>query len=992
MERDFPPSPRAVDLPSGGIVGRYIIVERLGAGGMGVVYAAYDPELDRKVAIKLLHEHQRGSFDSTADSAQRRLLREAQAMARLDHINVVSVHDVGEFSGGVYVAMEFIDGETLAAWLARERPQWRAVLQRFVDAAAGLSAAHNKGLIHRDFKPDNVMVGVDGRVRVMDFGLAREVDRDDSEPAEVFSESSSGRRELGTPLTEAGSLMGTPAYMAPEQHMREEVGPAADQFSFCVALWQAVYGQHPFGGDSRIDLALRVIKGDVLDPGATSVPAWLRVLLERGLCRDASARFESMDALCEAVNRGLRRTRRRPLWAGVGALAIVGAGGMVLDRASAQQRVADCAEAGREILQTWSPEARASLTASVQAVEVSYAADTAARTVSQLDQWAAKWTAYREESCKADRVRADAEPALAERGAECFEDRRFQLELLLENLVDVDASVVRELVAVSARLPRIEACADPEALRRWPAETPAQRESLRALRRELSRVEALRVTMRLEEAKEAAVQVVSHAEELGNPAYLARARLALGEVMFRQGDYDDAEATLRTTFSEAGVIDELETAARAASALTYIVGYLGARSGEGLVWSAAQGVYVERMEAEPGQWTAVWASQRGAVMLNAGKYAEAEALMTQALSLQQAELGPDHPKAISTQNNLAAIARKQGDLDRAVELQRRALAATERAWGPEHPNTAAALGNLGAFLRDTNDVEASEVALLRAIEIVDDAYGRAHPKVAAHTNNLAVLYYRQHRLAEAEALHDRTLTIAKATYGERHPLVARGLLNLAMVAQAKGELERAASLAEQGADIMIEEAGPTHDDTLQTYRMRALLLAELHRFGDAKEQAQALIDGGKSNGVDTMAEADGTAILGGIEAKMGNPRVARQAYVEALAILERAEEQASRHGVRAWLGLAELSLADGDPAQALEHAERGLARVVEARTKVPTIARAKFLVARALRETNPQETPERALTLANEAAALLRGRARADQREAIETWLAAASG
>lgn len=320
-----------------------------------MVYAAYDPELDRKIAIKLLHRHERESFDSTADPAQRRLLREAQAMARLDHVNVVSVHDVGEFSGGVYVAMEFIDGETLASKLARERPAWKEVLELFTEAASGLAAAHRKGLVHRDFKPDNVMVGQDGRVRVMDFGLAREVEKDENPPAEVSVESLSGRRELATPLTEVGSLMGTPAYMAPEQHMQEEVGPASDQFSFCVALWQAVYGRHPFGGDSRIELVMRVVRGDVLDPGTTSLPSWLHRVLERGLSREPADRFESMDALQDAVAHGLRRSRRRPLWAGLGVLVAVGAGGIVSERAGAQQREVSCAEAGREILQTWSP-------------------------------------------------------------------------------------------------------------------------------------------------------------------------------------------------------------------------------------------------------------------------------------------------------------------------------------------------------------------------------------------------------------------------------------------------------------------------------------------------------------------------------------------------------------------------------------------------------------------------------------------------------------
>lgn len=502
-------------------------------------------------------------------------------------------------------------------------------------------------------------------------------------------------------------------------------------------------------------------------------------------------------------------------------------------------------------------------------------------------------------------------------------------------------------------------------------------------------MEALRLTLRLEEAELQARRVVDTAETLGNPAYVARARLVLGEIAFRRGDYETAEELLRIAFREAGAIDELETAATAAGDLTYVVGYLGARPGEGLVWSDAHRVFVERIESEPGLWTSVWASQRGTAHLKAGDYDEAVDLMTRALSLQQAELGPDHPKAISTLNNVAALTRQQGHVERAVELQRGALAATEGAWGADHPKTAAAYGNLGAFLRDAAEFEESEASLLRAIDIVTEAHGELHPSLASHITNIAVLYYRQDRLAEAEAMHERTLAIARAAHGEQHPLVAKGLLNLALVTRAKGELERADSLAKQGAAAMVALVGPTHEDSLQAYRLRALVLADLLRFDDARVQVQSLIDGAKSSGTDTLGEADGVSILGSIEARTGNPELAREAFEKALAILDRADQEASRHGARAWLGLAELSLQEGETAAALEFAEHGLARVVSGQTSVQMEATAKFLVARALQSDSPGPTPKRALVLAREAAAMLRNRPANGLRTAVEDWLVA---
>jgi eukaryotic-like serine/threonine-protein kinase len=238
-----PSSVTAGDLGTGARIGRYVIIEKVGTGAMGVVYGAYDPELDRKIALKLLKPGQ-----GLKDTAKARLLREAKAIARLAHPNVVAVHDVGVLDDQVFLAMEFIAGGTIKSWLGETPRTWRQVLDVFIAAGRGLVAAHAAGLVHRDFKPDNVLLDKERRPRVVDFGIARQAagsdDEDaqepvDDDPAATLREASGNVAPLLT-LTKTGTVVGTPAYMAPEQFLGERGDERSDQFSFCVALYEAL--------------------------------------------------------------------------------------------------------------------------------------------------------------------------------------------------------------------------------------------------------------------------------------------------------------------------------------------------------------------------------------------------------------------------------------------------------------------------------------------------------------------------------------------------------------------------------------------------------------------------------------------------------------------------------------------------------------------------------------------------------------------------------
>jgi predicted Ser/Thr protein kinase len=272
-------------------VGRFSIDRRVGSGGMGVVFEGHDPNLGRKVAIKLLHD---------SVHAQSRLLREAQALAQLTHENVVQVFEIDTSGDQVFVAMQFIEGRTLSAWVCERERSWQEIVDMFGGAAAGLAAAHAKGLVHRDFKPDNVLVGRDEVPRVLDFGLARaagEVEAGEPSPAQSLSASSSNPM-LAVDLTRTGSIMGTPAYMSPEQAAGEQVGAASDQFSFCVALFEALYGYRPFESRNLATLIANLQAGRVRPPPPdTKVPQWLHAALLRGLSLDPRDRFESVTAL-----------------------------------------------------------------------------------------------------------------------------------------------------------------------------------------------------------------------------------------------------------------------------------------------------------------------------------------------------------------------------------------------------------------------------------------------------------------------------------------------------------------------------------------------------------------------------------------------------------------------------------------------------------------------------------------------------------------------
>ncbi len=309
-------------LKRGAAVDRYLVLDLIGRGGMGVVYSAYDPQLDRKVAVKLLRPDAFGNARASEGRAQ--LLQEAQALARLSHPNVISVFDVGTFEEQVFIAMEYIDGSTLKRWLKEGERSWRGVLEVSIQAGRGLAAAHAAGLIHRDFKPDNVLVGFDGRVRVLDFGLARaapgpggDLGRRVTLPNNA-TPSGSGPTAT-THLTSSGLVAGTPAYMSPEAVRGDALDERSDVFSFAVTAWEALYGELPFAGETAREVSIAAERGEVRPvPARRRAPKVLGEVLRRGLEASPKDRFATVQELLTALEKAARRGRRRLLGTSAG--------------------------------------------------------------------------------------------------------------------------------------------------------------------------------------------------------------------------------------------------------------------------------------------------------------------------------------------------------------------------------------------------------------------------------------------------------------------------------------------------------------------------------------------------------------------------------------------------------------------------------------------------------------------------------------------------
>jgi tetratricopeptide (TPR) repeat protein len=839
-------------LVRGASLGRYLVLEKLGAGGMGIVYAAYDPELDRRVALKLLLAGHDGG--SQASEGRVRLLREAQAMAKLGHPNVIAVHDVGTLGDQVFVAMEFVDGQTLRSWLSERPRSWREVIAVLTRAGRGLAAAHAAGLVHRDFKPDNVMIDrasedphAEARVRVMDFGLAR--------PSATFTEaiatdpSISTTGALSIELTQRGAMIGTPAYMAPEQIRGEASDARVDQFAFCVTLWEALFGQRPFRADSLPALVQRVLSGEITPPPKGSrVPVWIRKLVQRGLAIDPERRFASMHDLLGALARDPARARRR--WAAAVAVGALGIGAFGWQRVDQARTAARCDDEGAEIRTVWGEPARAEVQAALLATGAANASETWERLVPWLDRYAARWDELRAGACRSTMIDATHPPESLAQIRECLDERKLALAQLVAVLRTADSEVLRRAIGAATLLPLLDPCVDHQWLtqRVRPPDDEGTREQVLALRERMAHSRALADAGRVDEALALVGPVLDEARAVGWTPLVAEAELATARVREAKGDFAAAEASYRAAYLTAGAAAADDIATEAAVNSISVVGDQLGRHDDALAWVELTQMGLARMgEAEHGlraahlhrsagflhhargDYTAALAEHEralamsepllgaqhptvgaslagiGLVHFKQGKYDEAIEYLGRAAAIDELAFGPNHPDYAHALDELAAAHHLRGDHDEALALHSRALAIRDSVLGPDHPSVALSLNNLGNVHQSLEDFDAALVVHQRALAIWERALGPEHPDVAASLYNLARLHTKRGVPTDALECFRRSLAIAEKALGADHPHVAYPLTGIGIASMDLGRpreaiapLERALALREKG--------------------------------------------------------------------------------------------------------------------------------------------------------------------------------------------------
>ncbi len=860
-------------LAIGTSVGRYLIVNVLGEGGMGVVYAAYDPELDRKVAIKLLQARTAGG--ERGDQAW--LLREAQALARLSHPNVIDVHDVGTLPGDrVFVAMALVEGTTLRAWMKAGRG-WREVVAMLRGAGAGLAAAHAVDLVHRDFKPDNVLVGRDGRPRLMDFGLARLRPPGElsDEHAIVAARTSDLAIEVNSPLnaslTIAGSVLGTPAYMAPEIYDGKPADARSDQFAFGVTLYEALYRVRPF---DRAQLgADRTAPPEARKPPAEAgVPARVERVVMRALAADPAARFSSMNMLLAELAIDPTASRRRALYAtgAIGLVAIaVGTGFALSNHRHVAPITPPVCAAARELATVWDA-AIADKIGKAFAGKRPFADRAFAATKLALDAYAAEWTAAATENCEATRVRAEQPPDVMALRQACLDDRRAELREVTHLLAEADAPVVDRADKIAWSLEPVKRCADVIALRAPGLPSPAIADLVADLRTRLATAKALASVGRLEPAIAAAAAVVTDARALAYPSILAEALAVQGSALMHANKFALAapvlaEATLTALRSKRDALAAVSALTAAQVASTGLN-----RPDEARVWlgiGAAevarigddQELQEEALEAEgtvagergdlvaalaahekaralgervwgasgPAQWHAEYLL--AATLAKTGAWGDAIPHFERALTLREAAVA-DHPDVALILSSLGAAYQHVGEAAKATAAYQRALAIREHTFGATSPVLIATLNNMADLARDTNDLAVALTLAERARAIAEIAPGKMHPLYHTVVTTVGEIQLAAGHVADARATLDATILLEVAT---KSPLLPTTLASRAEVAVAERQWAVAAELAARAIAGFETSEGKDAADLWRPLATRGRALIELHKPAEA---------------------------------------------------------------------------------------------------------------------------------------------------------------
>ncbi len=792
---------------------RYVILDQLGAGGMGEVYSAWDPVLDRKVAVKVLRADFEGS--DVGEELKHRLLREAQSLAKLSHPNVVTVHDVGLAGDRVFLAMEFAEGQTLKKWLEQKPPpSWQRTLEIFLAAGEGLVAAHTQGITHRDFKPDNVVVGSDNRVRVMDFGLAH------GQAAQKKDDS-----QVRRTITQPGAMLGTPAYMSPEALHGRPTDFRSDEFSFCVALFEALYGFRPFAGASPGAIAVEIDQNRVLPtPKDTQVPRRIHQLVLKGLRADPAERFQTMRALLLQLGRRKSSREQQVTLISMAALAVLAAGltGVVSYRSRTR-----CAEIDTRLNGVWDTNVKKKAHLAFDLTQKPWATSAWREVEGRLDTYAAEWLTQRHEACESSGEHNDEQLG---QQILCLSRRLSDLEATTDLFTHADGDVVERAVTTATALAPLETC------RRVVVATKSATPS-EPMRAQLSAVKARIDAGKYADALAAAAEIAARADAAGDRAAYAEARLWASIAKIRTGDARAADTLVEESILAAEIAHDDELQARGwVERLGFAA--LAGPSPDADRWARFARAALDRINSPP-ELEASYANNLGVLAYYRQQYGAAIEAHQHALALRRQLLGEKHPLVARSHSNLGIAFKGLGRFDDARAQYEQALAIEESALDPSHPQVAETLNNLGNVLQAQNEPLLARKALERSLGIKEAAYGKDSLPAAVTLTNLGALLLDLKDPAEAAGLLERAVAIKEQRAGPDTLTVAISLTNLAQARRGARRWADSIALDARALEIRTRRQGEKHLDL--AFNLTGLGEARL-RSRDVRGAREALED------------------------------------------------------------------------------------------------------------------------------------------------------
>ncbi|MBA3549947.1 MAG: tetratricopeptide repeat protein [Nannocystis sp.] len=885
----------ALRFERGATIDRYIVLDRVGAGAMGVVYTAYDPRLDRRIALKVMHARGGAQADVVT-----RVLREAQALAKLSHPNVVAVYDANVVGEAVYLTMELIKGVSLTQWLKHGPRSVAAVLRVFIQAGRGLAGAHAAGLIHRDFKPDNVLVGDDGRVRVVDFGIARGADGPEmlsvdqaleasrtgtpvtslktppqgtqpgESPVQPFASTDRGQvpgfgrgggvadtqraemRADGTPpprlqasqletaipglssirLTRTGALVGTPAYMAPEQHIAARVDARADQFAFCIALYEALFGCHPFPARNYFQLSLSKLGGKV-DPmiGRADVPVHVRKAILRGLLVDPDERFPDMEALLTVLSFDPDLRKRRRI-----AAALI-AGGTASLLALVGMEVfgggPTCESAERHLAGVYDQPTRADIERAFLATGQPFAPKVLESTLGGLDRWSTRWLDMRREACEATHVHHEQSTELLDRRMACLDRQLRRLAATAGVLRGADGPTVLHAVEAVDALPELDECSDRERLMRGEVLTAAQQAANSEVEDLLGRAEASRLAVQYPAARTLAAEAQAQAQAQGLRRGEVQALLSQGRVLRNLGQVEGAEGAFTRADELAERIGSDDLRAEASSELGGVLGNMLHQTAEAERLLRRSAAVLDRIGGSRIQRARV-SEQLGAIVAERGRLDEALALLDAAATIAEATTDANSTGLVSILNTRGTVYERRGETELALADYARALAVCEARLGPEHPDVAAVLNNMALVEETQGRHELARAQLERSLQIRRRALGEEHPVTATTRMNLGTLSLNTGDYEAAVTEFEQALVVLSRVQGVDAD-VADIRYNLGIAQHLRNQYDLALPHYRAALELTERMKGADHPDVAYPLTGLGGALVELHRDVEARE-------------------------------------------------------------------------------------------------------------------------------------------------------------